>query len=179
MIDHAAQDVRHVLQVSCAIEGTIEILEGGLFIAGNLPTGRIEIPNGSLIVAEGAEIGVEVSVKRLFNLGTIKVSTVTAAELLGQLGKDRGRGSLYRFAAQRRDACGQGDSLRRNGVQWCDARQPGPRLVIPMFRELPRPMRRRWAWGRLVALLLVLWASREVVNWPMVWALVRQYLAHL
>ncbi len=40
-------------------------------------------------------------------------------------------------------------------------------------------MRRRWAWGRLVALLLVLWASREVVNWPMVWALVRQHLAHL
>jgi len=82
VIDHAAQDVRHVLQVSCAIEGTIEILEGGLFIAGNLPTGRIEIPNGSLIVAEGAEIGVEVSVKRLFNLGTIKVTTVTATELL-------------------------------------------------------------------------------------------------
>ncbi len=87
VIDHAAQDVRHVLQASCAIEGTIQILEGGLFIAGNLPTGRIEIPNGSLIVAEGAEIGAEVYVKRLFNLGTIKVSTVTAAELLVNWGR--------------------------------------------------------------------------------------------
>ncbi|MGE8451937.1 MAG: polymer-forming cytoskeletal protein [Pseudomonadales bacterium] len=82
VIDHRAEDVRHVLQAHCAIQGTIEILEGGLFLAGNVATGRINIPNGALIVAEGAEIGAEVSVKRLFNLGTIKVSTVTATELL-------------------------------------------------------------------------------------------------
>lgn len=87
VIDHKAEDVRHVLQAACAIQGTIEILEGGLYLAGNLPTGRINIPNGALIVAEGSEIGAEVSVKRLFNLGSITTSSVAATELLVNWGK--------------------------------------------------------------------------------------------
>lgn len=87
VIDHQAEDIRHVLQGQCAIQGAIEILAGGLYFAGSLSKGHINIPNGTLIVAEAAEIGAEISVKRLFNLGAIQASTVTAAELLVNWGR--------------------------------------------------------------------------------------------
>ena len=45
-----------------------------------------------------------------------------------------------------------------------------------MFGDLPPPMRRRWALGRLVGLLLVIWASREVVDWAALWVLVREHV---
>ncbi|MGT2460258.1 hypothetical protein ACU4GI_47100 (plasmid) [Cupriavidus basilensis] len=82
VIDHEAEDVRHALNGSCAIHGNIEVREGGLYLAGSVPEGRIDIPDGTLILADGAEIGAVITVKRLFNLGSIRATTVTATELL-------------------------------------------------------------------------------------------------
>lgn len=48
-----------------------------------------------------------------------------------------------------------------------------------MFGDLPPPMRRRWALGRLAGLLLVIWASREVVDWAALWVLVREHVSRM
>ncbi|MFJ1256080.1 hypothetical protein [Cupriavidus sp. CuC1] len=82
VIDHQAEDIRHVLKGTCVIRGDVDVREGGLYLAGSVPEGRIDIPDGTLILAEGAEIGAVITVKRLFNLGTVRTTTVTATELL-------------------------------------------------------------------------------------------------
>lgn len=62
-----------------------------------------------------------------------------------------------------------------NLVACCRATSPRP--PDRMFGDLPPAMRRRWALGRLAALLLVLWASREGVDWPALWALMLEHVS--
>lgn len=95
VIDHAAENIRHVLQDGIELSGEIIFSDGGLAFGGRHRRGVIRLENGTLIVLEGAIIEGDIDALNLYNLGTISSANVRANGLLVNWGSLKGESIEY------------------------------------------------------------------------------------
>lgn len=95
VIDHAAENIRHVLQEGIDISGEMSFNSGGLAFGGRHRSGMLRVSDGTLIVLDGAIIEADIEAVNVYNLGTIASSHVRASGLLVNWGKLNGGSIEY------------------------------------------------------------------------------------
>lgn len=95
VIDHAAENIRHVLQDGADFSGELSFQSGGLALGGRHRNGLLRISDGTLIVLEGAVAEGDIDAVNIYNLGTIASSSVRASGLLVNWGSLKGASIEY------------------------------------------------------------------------------------
>jgi cytoskeletal protein CcmA (bactofilin family) len=90
VIDHAAENIRNVLQDGMELSGDMTFTVGGIAFGGRHRDGVIRVSDGTLIVLDGAVIEGEIDAVNVYNLGTIASSSVRARGLLVNWGTLKG-----------------------------------------------------------------------------------------
>ena len=82
IIDHAAENIRHVLQEGMDLSGDMTFHAGGLAFGGRHRNGVLRLSEGTLIVLKGAVVEGDIEAVNIYNLGTITSPSVMASGLL-------------------------------------------------------------------------------------------------
>lgn len=90
VIDHAAENIRHVLQDGMEMSGDMTFSSGGLAMGGRHRNGTLRVSEGTLIVLDGAVVEGEIDAVNIYNLGTISSPNVRASGLLVNWGTLKG-----------------------------------------------------------------------------------------
>jgi cytoskeletal protein CcmA (bactofilin family) len=73
VVDHKLENIKHYIGAGSQLSGgAYEIHDGGgLLVAGKVIDAQITIPDGTLIVGEGAHVSGQINVRNLFNMGSV------------------------------------------------------------------------------------------------------------